>query len=115
MTKKKVEEAPTDFFAAHQQEITTYPDSPVAYVDKGWSHFSRGEFDQAIAAFEKAASLDSQSIDARYGLGAAAKAKGDKALARQAFEKALALAQTSNDMAKATMMRRMARSAAEGL
>ena len=115
MSKKTVKEAPTDFFATHQQEITSHPDSPVAYVDKGWSHFSRGEFDQAIAAFETAASMDGQSIDAQYGLGAAAKAKGDKALAQQAFEKALALAQTSNDVAKATMMRRMARSAAEGL
>jgi Flp pilus assembly protein TadD len=115
MTKKKVEEAPTDFFALHQQEITANPDSPVAYVDKGWSHLSRGEFNEAIAAFEKAASLDSRSIDAQYGLGAAAKAKGDKALARQAFEKALALAQTSTDVAKATMTRRMAQSAIKGL
>ena len=109
---KKVEETPTDFFAAHQAEITTHPDSPVAYVDKGWSHLSRGEVDAALQAFEKAASLDSQSIDAQYGLGSAAKAKGDKARARQAFERALALAETSNDVAKATMMRSLARSAA---
>ena len=115
MTKKKIVEAPVDFFAAHQQEITAHPTSPVAYVDKGWSHYSRHEFDQAMAAFEQAASLDSQSIDAQYGLGMAARAKGDKARARQAFEKALALAETSLDVAKATMMRRMTRSALKGI
>jgi Tfp pilus assembly protein PilF len=115
MAKKTVEQAPTDFFAAHRAEVDAHPESPVAYVDKGWSHFSRGEFDSAMEAFEKAASLDSQSIDAQYGLGSAAKAKGDKARAQQAFERALALAETSNDVAKATMMRRMARSAAQGV
>ena len=115
MTKKRVEEAPTDFFAAHSQEIAAHPNSVVAYVDKGWSHFSRHEFDQAMEAFEQAASLDSQSIDAQYGLGVAARAKGDKARARQAFEKAFALAETSLDVAKATMMRRMTRSALKGM
>jgi len=115
MTKKQIEEAPTDFFAAHQQEIAAHPTSPVAYVDKGWSHFSRHEFDQAMETFEQAASLDGQSIDAQYGLGVAARAKGDKARARQAFEKALALAEVSLDVAKATMMRRMTRSALKGI
>ncbi len=115
MAKKIVEQALADFYAAHQAEVTAHPESSVAYVDKGWSHFSRGELDSAMEAFEKAASLDSQSIDAQYGLGSAAKAKGDKVRAIQAFEKALALAETSNDVAKATMMRRMARSAAQGI
>jgi len=115
MTKKQIEQAPTDFFAAHSQEIAAHPTSAVAYVDKGWSHFSRHEFDPAMEAFEQAASLDSQSIDAQYGLGMAARAKGDKARAQQAFEKALALAETSLDVAKATMMRRMTRSALKGM
>jgi Flp pilus assembly protein TadD len=114
MTKKKVTEEPTDFFKQHQQEIAAHPDSPEAYVDKGWSHFGRSEFDQALAAFQKAVSLDGQSIDAQYGLGSAAKKKGDKALARQAFETALALAEKSNDVAKATVIRRMAQSALKG-
>ena len=115
MTKKTVEQAPTDFFAAHQAEVSAHPDSAVAYVDKGWSHYSRGELGQAITAFEKAVSLDNQSIDAQYGLGMAAKAEGDKTRAQQAFERVLVLADSSTDVAKATMMRRMARSAAGGL
>lgn len=115
MTKKSVEQAPTDFFAAHQAEVAAHPDSAVAFVDKGWSHYSRGELGQATAAFEKAVSLDSQSIDANYGLGAAAKAEGDKERARQAFERVWVLADSSTDVAKATMMRRMAHSAAKGL
>ena len=115
MTKKTVEQAPTDFFAEHLAEVTAHPDSAVAYVDKGWSHYSRGELGQAITAFEKAVSLDNQSIDAQYGLGMAAKAEGDKTRAQQAFERVLVLADSSTDVAKATMMRRMAHSAAKGL
>ncbi len=115
MTKKTVEQAPTDFFAAHLAEVTAHPNSAVAYVDKGWSHYSRGELGQATAAFEKAVSLDGQSIDAQYGLGVVAKAEGDKARAQQAFERVGVLADSSTDIAKATMMRRMAHSAAKGL
>jgi Tfp pilus assembly protein PilF len=115
MTKKIVEQAPTDFFAEHQAEVSAHPDSAVAFVDKGWSHYSRGELGQATSAFEKAVSLDSQSIDAQYGLGIVARAEGDKARAQQAFERVLVLADSSTDVAKATMMRRMAHAAAKGL
>ena len=115
MTKRTVEPASTDFFSAHQAEVAAHPNSATAYVDKGWSHFSRGELGQATSAFEKAVSLDSQSIDAQYGLGVVAKAEGDNARARQAFERVLVLADSSTDVAKATMMRRMAHSAAGGL
>jgi tetratricopeptide (TPR) repeat protein len=110
MAKKKVvEEAPTDFLAAHQQEIAAHPDSTIAFVDKGWSHLSRGEYDPALEAFEKAASLDSRSIDAQYGLGAAARLKGDKERARQAFQRAVEISEGGADAAKGTMMGRMAR------
>ena len=109
MSKKKVvEQVPGDFFAAHQQEIAAHPDSIVAFVDKGWSHLSRGEYDQALEAFEKAAALDSRSLDAQYGLGAAARLKGDKARAVQAFQRAVEISEVSPDV-KVTMMGRMAR------
>ena len=110
MTKKKaVEEAPTDFLAAHKQEIAAHPNSAVAFVDKGWSHLSRGEYDQALEAFEKAASLDSRSIDAQYGLGSAARLKGDKERARQAFTRAVEISEVGTDAIKGAMMGRMAR------
>ena len=109
MAKKKPEEMSTDFLAAHTQDIAAHPNSPAAYVDKGWSHLSRKEFDQAVAAFEKAALLDSRSIDAQYGLGAAAKAKGDNARARQAFQKVIELSDAGADPVKVTMMSRMSR------
>jgi len=109
MAKKKVvEETLTDFVAAHKQEIAAHPDSTIAFVDKGWSHLSRGEYDQALEAFEKAASLDRQSLDAQYGLGAAAKLKGDKVRAIQAFQRAVEISAAGTD-AKGTMMERMAR------
>ena len=110
MAKKKVvEEAPTDYLAAHQQEIAAHPDSIVAFVDKGWSHLSRGEYDQALEAFGQAASLDSHSIDAQYGLGAAARLKGDKDRAIRAFQRAVEISTVGTDAIKGTMMGRMAR------
>ena len=107
--KKAVEEAPTDFLAAHTQEIAAHPNSTVAFVDKGWSHLSRGEYDQALETFEKAASLDSRSMDAQYGLGAAARLKGDKARAIQAFQRAVEISEAGADAVKGAMMGRMAR------
>ena len=110
MTKRKVvEEAPTDFLAAHKQEIAAHPDSTIAFVDKGWSHLSRGEYGLALEAFEKAASLDSRSIDAQYGLGAAARLKGDKDRAIRAFQRAVEISAAGTDAIKGTMMGRMAR------
>jgi tetratricopeptide (TPR) repeat protein len=110
MTRKKaIEEAPTDFLAAHTQEIAAHPESKAAFVDKGWSHLSRGEYDHALEAFEKAASLDSRSIDAQYGLGAAARLKGDKERARQAFQRAIEISEAGTDAVKGAMMGRMAR------
>jgi hypothetical protein len=58
-------------------------------------------------------SLDSQSLT-QYGLGVVAKADGDKRR-EQAFERVWVLADSSTDIATATMMRRMAHSAARGL
>ena len=110
MTKKKaVEQAPTDFLAEHEREIAAHPDSPVAFVDQGWSHLSRGEYDQALEAFEKAAALDRRSIDAQYGLGSAARLKGDKERARQAFMRAIEISEAGTSDVKGTMMGRMAR------
>jgi len=110
MAKKQVvEQVPTDFLAAHQQEIAAHPDSIVAFVDKGWSHLSRGEYDQALEAFGQAASLDSHSIDAQYGLGAAARLKGDKDRAIGAFQRAVEISEAGTDAIKGTMMGRMAR------
>ncbi len=101
------ESQPDDFAGEHQQETAAHPDSVEAYVSKGWSHIGRGEFDQAIGAFEQALSLDSHSMDAQYGLGAAANAKGDKTRARQAFERAVELANSSPDVAKATILKEL--------
>ena len=110
MTQKKAaDQAPTDFLAEHTREIAAHPDSPVAFVDKGWSHLSRGEYDLALEAFEKAASLDSRSIDAQYGLGSAARLKGDKERARQAFKRAVEISEAGTDAVKGAMMGRMAR------
>ena len=107
--KKAVEEAPTDFLAAHKQEIAAHPNSIIAFVDKGWSHLSRGEYDQALEAFEEAAAIDSRSLDAQYGLGAAARLKGDKARAMQAFQRAVEISEVGADAVKGAMMGRMAR------
>lgn len=91
------------------QDALQAPHDPVVFIDKGWSHLGRGEFDEAIGAFEKALSMDRQSLDAQYGIGAAANARGDKDRAKKAFEQVLEMAKTSSDMAKVQVMSELAR------
>jgi len=111
MTRQQDKREPADYTAAHEQEIAANPNSPAAFVDMGWSHVSRGEFDQANAAFEKAVSLDNQSIDGYYGLGVVARRKGDKARARQAFSTVIELSKSHADSVKAVMLGDLASSA----
>ncbi len=111
MTEQQDKRAPADL---HEQEIAANPNSPAAFVDKGWSHVSRGEFDQASEAFETAVSLDHQSIDGYYGLGVAAKRKGDAGRARQAFSMVIELSKSHADSVKAIMLGDLARSALQG-
>lgn len=114
MTKQHDKQLPADYMAVHEQEIATNPNSPTAFVDKGWSHMSRGEFDQASAAFERAVSLDNQSVDGYYGLGVAAKRKGDTARARQAFLTVIELSKSRANSVKALMLSELASSALQG-
>ncbi len=107
------ESTPDDFAKEHQEEVAAHPDSVEAHVAQGWSDIGRGEFDQAISAFEHALSLDKNSMDAQYGLAAAANAKGDKPLARQAFERVRAMAASNPNVAKATIMNELVRWALE--
>jgi tetratricopeptide (TPR) repeat protein len=110
MTKRKaVQEEPIDSLATREPEIAARPDSLAALVDTGWLHLGRGEIAQALEAFEKAASLDHRSIDARYGLGAAARLKGDQERAKQAFQRVVEISETGADAVRGMMMGRLAR------
>ena len=59
-----------------------------AYVAEGRALIADGELEKALAAFEKALSLDRRSAGAHLGRGIALKLRGDKAAAKAAFEKA---------------------------
>lgn len=94
--------------ATGSKAVQEYPETPKGFVDKGWSLVGHGELDGALAAFEKAVSMDNQSIDAQYGLAQAASRKGDTARARQAFLTVVELSKSHGDSAKAAMLSSLA-------
>ena len=59
-----------------------------AHVAEGRALLTDGELEKALAAFDKALSLDRRSAGAHLGRGIALKLRGDKAAAKVAFEKA---------------------------
>ena len=59
-----------------------------AHVAEGRALLADGEMEKALAAFDKALSLDRRSAGAHLGRGIALKLRGDKAAAKAAFEKA---------------------------
>ncbi len=60
-----------------------------ALVDRGWKLTDKGDNDGAIDLFLKAIELDPANGQAYYGLGYAYQAKGQKAKAREYYQKAL--------------------------
>lgn len=60
-----------------------------ALVDRGWKLTDKGDNDGAIELFLKAIEMDPANGQAYYGLGYAYQAKGQKAKAREYYQKAL--------------------------
>ncbi len=70
-------------------------------VRKGWSHNWLGEPEQAVAAFEKALSLNPDNPAALYGLGMVSRRLGDSARAREYLEAFLKLRPEGRQAGKA--------------
>jgi tetratricopeptide (TPR) repeat protein len=71
------------------------------FFQKGLEHYSRQEWDQAIAAYRQALSMDPRSESCAYNLGLAYKAKNDLDAAAAAFRHAIDI---QPDMVKSLYM-----------
>jgi serine/threonine protein kinase/tetratricopeptide (TPR) repeat protein len=76
--------------ANYERAIAIQP-TAATYSNIGTIHYGRGEFQQAVAAYEQAVRLDANSWTIPRNLGDAYDALGDKRKAHDAYAKAVAL------------------------
>ena len=89
------------------------PTNAEDFTRRGWTLHVQGEQDQAAKDFRRAAELDPNSVEAHYGLVMTLRASRNGREAIEAFEKTLELiaaGRLEDDPARATMLRRLARS-----
>jgi tetratricopeptide (TPR) repeat protein len=67
------------------------PKYAVAFSNRAYSHYLKGEHDLAIADATRAIALESRLAMAHANLGHALAAKGDAVMAAQSYRRALAL------------------------
>ncbi len=91
------------------------PEAAEIHIDRGWEFHTKKQYDQAIEQFRKAIEMDTNAVDAYYGLGLAYKAKGEKEAAIRALEQVIALASTLEDRAKAQILTRLAQAHLDAL
>jgi tetratricopeptide (TPR) repeat protein len=72
------------------------PKLDVAYLQLGNLHFARGKFQEAVAAYRKAITINSADNEAHYRLGLAYKKIGDDAKAQHEFDEYKQLDQTES-------------------
>ena len=71
------------------EHLQLYTDSDADQSNRGMVHALRGEFEEAIRAYQIALRLNSEHADARFGLGVALLQTGARAEAVDEFEKLL--------------------------
>ncbi|HOW52072.1 MAG TPA: tetratricopeptide repeat protein, partial [bacterium] len=95
MRRPEPKETPRKAVSAPKQSVVpkqaTGPKkgSVKGFVKKGWALADAGDNDSAIELFMKAIEIDPGEGEAYYGLGYAYQAKGQKAKAKEYFQKAL--------------------------
>ena len=67
------------------------PESAQAHLDRGITHFEKGQYDAAIAAWNEAVAIKSDYADAYNNMGVAYDRLGQHTEAIAAYEKAIAL------------------------
>jgi tetratricopeptide (TPR) repeat protein len=92
----------------YQAEVTAKPQSAEAHTNLGWGYYAQKQFSEAVREFLEALRLDSNSIDAYWGMGLAYKGLNNKPEAMAAFEKVVALAPRADDKSKALFLRQLA-------
>jgi tetratricopeptide (TPR) repeat protein len=97
--------------SAQSDEGTVAPKSVQDYVRRGWSLHVKEEFDRSEADFRKAISMDSQSVEAYYGLGMSLLVQNRVEESAQFFQKTLDLlneGKLEDQPGRASMLRHLA-------
>jgi tetratricopeptide (TPR) repeat protein len=83
----------------------------VDLIQKGWSLHAGGEDDAAEESFRKALTVDSNSIEALYGLALTLKSQGRRKDTVQVFEQIVSLLDNRHDqdLVRSNMLRRLAK------
>ncbi|MGW8249344.1 MAG: tetratricopeptide repeat protein [Anaerolineales bacterium] len=77
-------------------------------ISKGWTQKAEGKYDEAEASFRKALSLDSQSVEANYGIALTLKAQDRRQESIQGFEKVIELVDSRvEDRTRGEMLKRL--------
>ncbi len=77
--------------ATFNQFVTTFPEHPIGYNNRGMFHKDMGNKDQAVADFRKAVELEPKFFVAHINLGYMLAEAGQAAAAQQSFSNAIAL------------------------
>jgi Tfp pilus assembly protein PilF len=87
------------------------PNTSEDYTKSGWSHLAAHEYDQAESDFRMALSLNSNQVDAMYGLAMTLKGTGQKSEAIEAFAGVDTLLNDDDpeDKTRAEMLRKLTR------
>jgi tetratricopeptide (TPR) repeat protein len=85
------------------------PSSSKEYQLRGYAYYTAGDFSQAVMDFEKAISLDSDDVEAQYGLALTLKMQDRVEESANAFRRVLDLLQAGavEDPTRAKMLERL--------
>jgi tetratricopeptide (TPR) repeat protein len=83
------------------------PTSQPEFIHRGWQYFSLKKYDKAEADFLEALRQNPEDADAAYALALTYKSSGQGEKALQMFQKFLNLIENSDDLVRASMLRRL--------
>jgi len=102
-----VEGAPS--IEALEAGVRQNPDEVEPLRNLGWGHYGRGQTQQAIEVFRRATERFSSDAESYYALGLALVRAGDQQeAAKQAFQRAVELADSIPGKVRADMLRKLA-------
>lgn len=98
---------PANPLPKYQAEAAAHPQDADVQAGLGWAYYGQRQFAEAIKTFQEALKLNSDHLEATYGLGLAHKMAGSTGLAVQTFETAAALAARIEDHDRHKMLTRL--------